>query len=164
MTDVISRKDANTLGLKRYFTGLLCPAGHESQRFVSTGSCCECTKISWLRRQAANRPQSRERLKRWKEKHPERVLELAKKYHLANPQVARESNKRWFKKNKEKQYTHKNVYRATKSGVLKKAPCSICGSNKWVDGHHEDYSKPLEVVWLCRKCHAHIHAEKRVSL
>lgn len=35
--------------------------------------------------------------------------------------------------------------------------CSKCGVFGDVDGHHEDYSKPLEVLWLCRQCHANIH-------
>lgn len=35
--------------------------------------------------------------------------------------------------------------------------CSKCGAIGPVDGHHEDYSKPLEVLWLCRPCHANIH-------
>ena len=32
--------------------------------------------------------------------------------------------------------------------------CSRCGDVKRVEGHHRDYSRPLEVEWLCRPCHA----------
>lgn len=35
--------------------------------------------------------------------------------------------------------------------------CSDCGKNGKVDGHHNDYSKPFDVIWLCRQCHANIH-------
>ena len=35
--------------------------------------------------------------------------------------------------------------------------CDVCGSDKSVDAHHEDYTKPLEVDWLCRKCHIQLH-------
>lgn len=34
--------------------------------------------------------------------------------------------------------------------------CQKCGcpsEGRALDGHHEDYSKPLEVIWLCRSCH-----------
>jgi hypothetical protein len=37
--------------------------------------------------------------------------------------------------------------------------CEQCGktSKRQLDSHHEDYSKPLEVVWLCRSCHLQTH-------
>ena len=43
-------------------------------------------------------------------------------------------------------------------GELVRGPCSQCGTQK-TDAHHEDYSKPLDVIWLCRKCHRLRHAE-----
>ena len=43
---------------------------------------------------------------------------------------------------------------AVKSGKLKRAKsCQRCGARAMVDGHHEDYSKPLDITWLCRRCH-----------
>ena len=47
---------------------------------------------------------------------------------------------------------------AEKKGILKRQPCEICASDK-AEKHHEDYSKPLEVRWLCRQCHLAVHAE-----
>lgn len=35
--------------------------------------------------------------------------------------------------------------------------CEICLKNKNVEGHHEDYLKPLEVKWVCKRCHSDIH-------
>jgi hypothetical protein len=36
--------------------------------------------------------------------------------------------------------------------------CEKCGAwSTKLDGHHADYSKPLEVVWLCRRCHKTLH-------
>ena len=37
-------------------------------------------------------------------------------------------------------------------------PCCVCGKPN-AHGHHEDYTKFLEVVWLCRKHHAERHHE-----
>lgn len=37
-----------------------------------------------------------------------------------------------------------------------KQPCIVCGDEK-SERHHEDYSKPLKITWLCRKCHAAYH-------
>ncbi len=39
--------------------------------------------------------------------------------------------------------------------------CSSCKSEGTIQGHHEDYTKPLDVVWLCRLCHAARHREMR---
>lgn len=41
---------------------------------------------------------------------------------------------------------------AVKIGQIIKQPCEVCGSLK-VEGHHKDYSKPLEVNWVCIKHH-----------
>lgn len=49
------------------------------------------------------------------------------------------------------------VNRAVASGRLIKKPCAICGSSR-SQAHHPDYSKPLDVVWLCAKHHAAEHA------
>lgn len=43
-----------------------------------------------------------------------------------------------------------------KRGKVKKKPCIICGNEK-SEGHHKDYTKPLEVIWLCRAHHMRMH-------
>jgi hypothetical protein len=37
--------------------------------------------------------------------------------------------------------------------------CQQCRSTSSIEAHHEDYSKPLEVVWLCKSCHMNRHKE-----
>lgn len=55
---------------------------------------------------------------------------------------------------------HEAVGNALRYGMLEKRPCERCGNHKAV-AHHEDYSKPLDVTWLCTKCHAARHVELR---
>jgi integrase len=51
------------------------------------------------------------------------------------------------------------VRKALASGVLTKPEnCEICGLKETLDAHHDDYSKPLEVKWLCRSCHKCNHS------
>lgn len=45
---------------------------------------------------------------------------------------------------------------ALASGKLIAQPCEVCGHPE-TDGHHWDYSRPLDVRWLCRKHHAKVH-------
>jgi hypothetical protein len=37
--------------------------------------------------------------------------------------------------------------------------CQICGKSGELEGHHADYSKPLEIIWVCKNCHSHIHSD-----
>jgi len=55
-------------------------------------------------------------------------------------------------------YTNEYIRR----GVIKKMPCVICGDEK-SEAHHEDYGKPLNIVWYCRLHHIRYHESKRAS-
>jgi len=46
---------------------------------------------------------------------------------------------------------------AISAGMLKRKPCLICGKGKLTKAHHEDYMKPLEVIFLCDSHHQQIH-------
>jgi len=49
-----------------------------------------------------------------------------------------------------------------KNPSIKPVRCEKCLKNKKLDAHHENYLKPLEVIWLCRLCHIHLHRPKLV--
>lgn len=67
---------------------------------------------------------------------------------------------RWRQTNPWRYWAHLAVANALRLGLLKKQPCEICGAEK-TDAHHDDYSKPLVVRWLCRRHHAQHHAKQR---
>ena len=68
----------------------------------------------------------------------------------------------WRKRNPEKYKAHGIVQKALTSGLLEKSEiCEVCGHECDTQGHHEDYSKPLAVVWVCSDCHSKIHMFKR---
>lgn len=51
---------------------------------------------------------------------------------------------------------------ALKNGiVVRPSSCSACGSGPSVDAHHTDYNKPLDIIWLCRKCHRGWHRNNK---
>jgi hypothetical protein len=55
---------------------------------------------------------------------------------------------------------HRLVASAIKAGELVRQACVQCGMPNG-EAHHEDYSRPLDVTWLCRQCHARVHVLKR---
>ena len=67
------------------------------------------------------------------------------------------ASKQWKDKNPDRKNASDIVNRAIRDGKLKKQPCFTCGSVV-VHGHHPDYSRPLDVVWLCPKHHKEAHS------
>ena len=57
---------------------------------------------------------------------------------------------------------HQAIANAIKSGRIKKPQkCAWCGrEHSQIEGHHEDYRKPLDVIWLCSPCHKIYHLGK----
>ena len=56
----------------------------------------------------------------------------------------------------EKERARVHVHNAVARGKLTKQPCEVCGEAK-VHAQHTDYSKPLEVKWLCVRHHMEVH-------
>lgn len=66
--------------------------------------------------------------------------------------------------NPEKIYAHSCVGHALRDGRMSKpAVCEDCGieekDSRGLHAHHEDYGKPLDVVWLCTTCHGLRHSK-----
>lgn len=72
----------------------------------------------------------------------------------------RKRGAKWRKNNKEKKRCHTIVRAAVRAGKLIKGNCVLCGKKLGVCAHHEDYTKPLQVVWLCYKHHNDYHLGK----
>ncbi len=93
--------------------------------------------------QRAKLPHRKEKAKRvlkeWRENNPDKVKEQRERY----PERVRARN---------------IVYNAIRSGKLTKQPCEKCGEAV-AEAHHEDYSRPLDVNWLCKKHHVERQAE-----
>ena len=70
------------------------------------------------------------------------------------------STLRWRQRHPQAVAAHKLVRRAIQHGELQREQCCICGRAK-SHAHHEDYSKPLDVVWLCLVHHAEHHRFER---
>lgn len=42
--------------------------------------------------------------------------------------------------------------------IVRPEACPLCGSTRGtMHGHHDDYARPLEVRWMCARCHNALH-------
>lgn len=115
---------------------------------------------------ACTRKDTKERADRLWENNPEwKAMEAARfrdkslkarKEGKASP-CKYEHLKAWRKRNHEKSLAHGKVAKAKAKGLLIPTPCEECGATERIQAHHEDYSKPLEVDWLCPACHGKRH-------
>ena len=114
------------------------------------GKCKECTKSDVAAHRAENISKIRE-YDRDRAKLPHRkahIKRTVERHNEENPL----------------QYSARNkVNNAVRDGrLLKPASCSKCGDNHHqIEGHHEDYSKPLDVIWVCPPCHWHLDEARR---
>lgn len=98
----------------------------------------------------------------YKLKNKEKIQDYFAKYKKdVGYQVSRKIAVKKYRrnpKNTTKTDAWQKVQRALKSGLLERQNCEVCGALK-VDAHHDDYSKPLEVIWLCREHHKQRHKQ-----
>jgi hypothetical protein len=122
---------------------------HPQMRDGHLNKCIECTKTDVKEHREVN-PHNLSQYELLRKSRPERRKQKA------------DCQRKRRRLHPEKNRAYLAVYRAVKSGRLKRQPCA-CGHPK-TQAHHEDYSKPLEVTWECFKCHREkSHGQRVVS-
>ena len=109
------------------------------------GKCKECSK----RYARDDRKLSPEKHRAYAAKHRNTPNRLAQRKVYRARELAK-----W----PERQAARKKVANAIRSGALTRQPCARCGSTERIHGHHHDYLRPLDVVWLCEPHHREEHA------
>lgn len=97
----------------------------------------------------------------WRYENDPRAKERNKRYSQTErgKETIRLNKKKWMANNPDKRAAHVILNNAVRGGrVHKPSHCSVCGNDhKIIHGHHDDYAKPLDVVWCCPSCHKNIH-------
>jgi hypothetical protein len=86
------------------------------------------------------------------------TIEERRAWKASKDQLKRYASDRKARRIHEARYPQKaaardELQRAVRSGKIKRQPCEVCGSREGVEGHHDDYSRPLDVRWVCRRHH-----------
>ena len=114
--------------------------------------CKKCT-----RKDSEDRRKIKEKNNNWFLSERKRHREKSQKYREEGRNNSKSYSKKWDLENPEKKKAHMAVKNALRSGRMHRHPCCICGNK--AHAHHEDYSKPLEVIWLCPKHHGERHVQ-----
>jgi hypothetical protein len=110
---------------------------------------------------AKNREKVAEQRRNLYHRNRDRELERQVKWREGNPDKWKNSYKLSKEKYIEKYKARKFLNYAIEYKLITKPNlCERCGIEENLDGHHEDYSKPLEVLWVCKKCHGLLHRKK----
>lgn len=121
------------------------------------GKCISC-----VREYEIQRNEKLNACPEWREKELERQRKKSARNRalgkFPNALAIKKSRDAWQARNKHKRQAQAKVHNALRTGKLERQPCEVCGEMK-VHAHHEDYSKPLDIKWLCVKHHNERHIE-----
>lgn len=126
--------------------------------------CCRSEARKW---RDDNKDRATQRVQEWREnpENRQREIETGYAYRQKFPEKGKANVQRYLARYPEKARAGSQLNKAVSRGKLfKPTLCEGCreekGSTRLIDGHHHDYSKPLEVEWLCRQCHIARHHPK----
>ena len=123
------------------------------------GQCKACHKADAKARRKANPEKNRAKNKAWRQANPEKERARNKAWRQVNHEKIKNNTDKYEKNNPKKRAAHVIVNSAVRRGDLPRVStcnCVDCGIQA-AEYHHEDYSKPLEVEPLCKKCHIKRH-------
>ena len=142
----------------------ICGATSEKSAFYAgvTSRCADCHKAKVKENRSANAEYYKE-YDALRFKNDPRVKERHKKYQAtdAGKKSMRLAREKWMNEKPESRAAHIILGNAVRGGrVIKPTKCEKCGcipKRRNLHAHHNDYTKPIDVIWLCSQCHSDHH-------
>lgn len=124
--------------------------------------CKECTSEWAKQHRSKNIDEYIKRDRDFRAKNPERVnREAAARYRKNRDKILAKNKKRLEDNPIEHTARMRFAARVRGGYIIPPLKCEGCGDERSLHGHHDDYSKPLEVRWLCVPCHMRHHRAKK---
>lgn len=102
------------------------------------------------------------RKKEWKDKNPNKLKKQLKRHREKHKKSILEKNLKRERTKPEEKKAQRLVFKALKNcDLIRPKQCTKCNKICSPEGHHFDYSKPLDVMWLCKSCHTLEHVRLR---
>lgn len=98
--------------------------------------------------------------KDWVSNNRERARKACNEWRKEHPEVGREIARRGRERHPEKWKARSMVGNAIRAGKLIRGCCIECGKEN-AEAHHNDHSKPFEIIWLCKKHHTELHHNEK---
>ena len=138
-----------------------CDENKSDDEFYNRDNTCkECRKAMVRENRSKNIDYYREYDKKRFQNDP-KVKQRHLRYQSteAGKKSIRKAKDKYIEKNPVKRAAHVILGNAVRDGRINKpSACQACGAQKGrIHGHHNDYAKPLSVIWLCSKCHQTWH-------
>lgn len=76
--------------------------------------------------------------------------------HLAEHGLHAIRNALYSHRHPDREKAKQAVAVAVRSGRLSRLPCQVCGATR-AQAHHDDYTRRLDVIWLCATHHGEMH-------
>lgn len=115
--EVITRKEAKALGLKRYYTGELCKQGHDAERLVSNTSCVICHVIKVNKWRKVNAKKQHDTYQIWYYKNQKKKNAQGREWVRINKERHCQNAKDWRAEFPEKRRANEQKRRARKMGA-----------------------------------------------
>lgn len=129
---------------------------HPAMRDGYLNKCKGCTKAD-VRRRYWEKHETVLEYDRRRNMQPHRVSARLEYMQTQQGKLTHsKANNTWANKHPERKSAINTVNRAKLIGKLTPLPCLICGTAE-TEAHHPDYSRPLDVIWLCTTHHKAAH-------
>jgi|DEB0MinimDraft_10_1074344.scaffolds.fasta_scaffold00191_24 5-methylcytosine-specific restriction endonuclease McrA len=143
--EVISKKQAQEQGLKRYFTGKPCKRGHVSERYVSGGVCIECDN---------NRVRSKEYVeyqkkynRTWQQVNRDKINAQSRERYSKNPEKYREKKRDWLQRHKGYATEYLRKWRADNPEYMKEWRQRNLTHNRGLEAKKEAKRRAIKRGW-----------------